>query len=143
MRAELCLAYGKTASAGYYDRVHSDPISGRDIGGAAAAGVTVSNLLAICCMRVAGDDGKVKPEHFLLHLTLSSLILGVTAVATLPAFAESTASGDFRGAVEVDGSKIHLECTGDGEPVTVEPGPGLTSVFTGVAGFTRSSTPTI
>ncbi len=73
------------------------------------------------------------------------------AIAARPAVAASAASGDFRGAVEVDGRKIHLECKGDGRPAvilvsgyrnnaeiwTVEPGPGLTPVFTGVAGFTR------
>jgi pimeloyl-ACP methyl ester carboxylesterase len=73
------------------------------------------------------------------------------AVAALPAFAASASSGDFRGEVEVDGRKIHLECKGDGTPAvilvsgyrnnaeiwTVEPEPGLTPVFAGVAGFTR------
>jgi pimeloyl-ACP methyl ester carboxylesterase len=87
----------------------------------------------------------------LLHLTLSSLILGLIAVAALPAFAASAASGDFRDAVEVDGRKIHLECKGAGGPAvilisgyrnnaeiwTVERPPGLTPVFTGVADFTR------
>jgi len=100
------------------------------------------------------DVGKVKRKTTLLHLILPSLILGLTVVATLPAFAESAASGDFRGAVEVDGGKIHLECKGTGGPAvilisgyrnnaeiwTVEPGPGLTPVFTGVAGFTRVCT---
>ncbi len=81
----------------------------------------------------------------------ASAILCVTAAAALPAFAASPASGDFRGAVEVDGRKIHLECKGEGAPAvilisgyrsdaeiwTVEPGLGLTPVFAGVAGFTR------
>jgi pimeloyl-ACP methyl ester carboxylesterase len=87
----------------------------------------------------------------LLHSTLPSLILGLTAVAALPAFAASPASGDFRAAVDVDGRKIHLECKGVGRPAvvlvsgyrynaeiwTVAPGPGLTPVFAGIAGFTR------
>ena len=103
------------------------------------------------------DVGKVKRKTTLLHLILPSLILGLTVVATLPAFADLAASGDFRGAVEVDGGKIHLECKGAGGPAvilisgyrnnaeiwTVEPGPGLTPVFTGVAGFTRVCAPTI
>src|SRR5271166_1722617 len=79
---------------------------------------------------------------------LSSAILGFAAVAALPAFA---ASGDFRGAVEVDGRKIHLDCKGEGRSAvilisgyrndaeiwTVDPGGGRTPVFDGVAGFTR------
>ena len=48
---------------------------------------------------------------------LSSAILCVTAAAALPA--ASAANGDFRGAVEVDGRKIHLECKGEGRPAVI------------------------
>ena len=75
------------------------------------------------------------------RLTLSSTILGLMTAAALPA--ASAASGDFRGAVEVDGRKIHLECKGEGRPAvilvsayrndaeiwTVEPPGGRTPVF--------------
>jgi hypothetical protein len=94
---------------------------------------------------VAEHHGETEP------LPLSILILGLTAVAALPAFAASAASGDFRGAVEFDGRKVHLECKGDGGPAVilisgyrnngeiwaVAPGPGIMAVFSGVAGFTR------
>src|ERR1700722_5906815 len=60
-------------------------------------------------IQVRGWSITVKWNPFLLHLTLSSLILGLTAVAALPAFAASAARGDFRGAVEFDGRKLHLE----------------------------------
>jgi pimeloyl-ACP methyl ester carboxylesterase len=67
------------------------------------------------------------------------------------AAAQSLATGDFSGGVEVGGRRIHLECTGAGAPPvilisgyrnnaeiwTVEPGPGVTPVFPAVAQFTR------
>jgi pimeloyl-ACP methyl ester carboxylesterase len=95
----------------------------------------------------------------LLHLTLSSLILGLMLVAALPAFAASAASGDFRDAVEVDGRKIHLECKGAGGPTvilisgyrnnaeiwTVERAQGsrTSPAFAPTIARVRSSTPTI
>jgi hypothetical protein len=49
------------------------------------------------------EEADIRGATSLLHLTLPSLILGLAAVAALPAFAASAAIGDFRDAVEVDG----------------------------------------
>ena len=76
---------------------------------------------------------------------------GLSVFGTAAATAQSAATGDFDGGVEVGERKIHLECKGAGAPAvilisgyrnnaeiwTVEPGPGLTPVFAGVARFTR------
>lgn len=83
--------------------------------------------------------------------TVSWLVVGLMATGPTTAFAQSAASGDFRGMVAVAEGKIHLECAGVGGPAvilisgyrnnaevwTVEPGPELEPVFAGVAGFTR------
>ena len=85
------------------------------------------------------------------RLTLSSAILGLMTAAALTVSAASAASDDFKGAVEVDARRIHLECEGEGRPAvilisgyrndaeiwTVDPRGGRTPVFDGVAGFTR------
>lgn len=80
------------------------------------------------------------------------LLLGLALLAVgFPAPARSQASGDFAGSVDIGGRKIHLECRGAGGPAvilvsgyrsdaevwTIEPGPGLTPVFSAVARFTR------
>lgn len=93
--------------------------------------------------------GRQKIMPSLRSIALLDLALLVTATA---AQAESgSTSGDFAGQVDVDGRKIYLECRGSGSPTvilnsgyrndaeiwTTPPGPGVTPVFSAIAGFTR------
>jgi len=88
----------------------------------------------------------------LLNARLVPIAIGLSIFGIAAATAQSAATGDFNGGVDVGGRKIHLECKGAGAPAvilisgyrnnaeiwTVEPGPGLTPVFTAVAQFTRA-----
>ncbi len=81
----------------------------------------------------------------------TAFALVVTLAFGSPSSAQSAASGDFSGSIDIGGRQIHLECAGSGSPTvilvsgyrnnaeiwTVEPGPGLTPVFPAIAGFTR------
>ena len=82
---------------------------------------------------------------------LVPVAIGLLIFATAAAAAQSAATGNFNGGIDVGGRKVHLECQGSGAPAvilvsgyrnnaqiwTVEPGPGLTPVFAAVAQFTR------
>jgi pimeloyl-ACP methyl ester carboxylesterase len=82
---------------------------------------------------------------------LVAAAIGLSIFGTAAAAAQSAATGNFSGRVDVGGRKIHVECKGAGAPTvilisgyrnnaeiwTVEPGPGLTPVFAAVAQFTR------
>jgi pimeloyl-ACP methyl ester carboxylesterase len=88
----------------------------------------------------------------LLNALLLPIAIGLSIGGIAAATAQSAATGDFDGGVDVDGRKIHLECKGAGAPTvilisgyrnsaeiwTVKPGPGLTPVFAAVAQFTRT-----
>lgn len=96
----------------------------------------------------SSGSGEVK---FLLNALLVPIAVGLSIFGIAAATAQSAATGDFNGRVDVGGRKIHLECEGAGAPAvilvsgyrnnaeiwTVEPGPGLTPVFVAVAQFTR------
>ena len=88
----------------------------------------------------------------MLNARLVPIVAGLSIFGLATATAQSAATGDFIGGVDVGGRKIHLECKGAGAPAvvfiscyrnnagiwTVEPGPGLTPVFAAVAQFTRA-----
>lgn len=98
----------------------------------------------------------IPPAFSLMCTTQTRRLVALLALVLLTvssaAWAEpSPAADDFAGAVEVDGHKLYLQCEGSGGPTvilisgyrnnaaiwTTPPGPGITPVFTAVAGFTR------
>ncbi len=64
----------------------------------------------------SSGSGEVK---FLLNALLVPIAVGLSIFGIAAATAQSAATGDFNGRVDVGGRKIHLECEGAGAPAVI------------------------